>query len=554
MGRHRLAVRGVGVLCLMLVFSLRAAAAEPDMDKVKVSEEMKAALKLTAQIDQLVAAHWESRGAKPAPVADDAEFIRRVYLDLAGRIPHISEVRKFLDDKSPDKRVLLIQELLVRMVEDKPGPNPNYVNNFTAVWRALMIPQTNNQQFNQFGNQLDNWLKARLRENIAYDQMVRDLITSSVGGVNPQGGRPPGFNPNEPNALAFFQANEFKPENVAAATSRLFLGVKLECAQCHDHPFAKWKRDQFWEYAAFFSGITPQRGGFAAQRDESGKREIAIPNTDRKAQAKFLDGKEPEWKEGVPTRTTLAEWMTSPDNPFFAKAAVNRLWGHFLGIGLVEPIDEMVGAESVASNTELLDLLAKEFVASKFDVKHMIRAITASKAYQLTSEQTDPSQADPRMLARMNLKGLTPEQLFDSLAMATGFREQGIPNQRLGFGVNSARGEFLAKFANHSDKRTEYSTSILQALMLMNGRFTADATDLVRSGTLAGVLDSPFLDTTEKKIETLYLSTLNRKPRAEELAMMVKYVDKDNPSGDSKKALADVLWVLLNSSEFILNH
>jgi hypothetical protein len=247
--------------------------------------------------------------------------------------------------------------------------------------------------------------------------------------------------------------------------------------------------------------------------------------------------------------------MTSPDNPFFARAAVNRTWAHLLGLGLVEPVDEMVGVESVASHPELLDELAREFTARQFDLKFLIRAITASKAYQLTSAMTDPSQADPRLLGRMNLKGLTPEQLFDSLAAATGYREQTNPNQRfVGFGVNTPRGEFLAKFANHSDKRTEYSTSILQALSLMNGRFIADATDLQRSETLAGVLDFPIFDTSEKKIEALYLAVLSRKPRAEELDRLVRYVDQGGPSGDSKRALADVFWVLLNSSEFILNH
>jgi hypothetical protein len=512
---------------------------------------MKTALALTAKIDQLVGAYWMSKGVKPAPPADDAEFVRRVYLDVAGRIPRISEVRAFLDDRSPDKRARLIERLL----DPENVENLYYANHFTTVWRGLLVPQSNNQRLNQLGFALDAWLRKRLSENVPYDVMVRELLTASAGGFNPQAGRPAPLNPNEPTVLAFYQANEFKAENLAAATSRLFLGVKLECAQCHDHPFGKWKRDQFWEYAAFFAGIQPQRGGLAALPEKPELREIDIPNTERKATARFLDGKEPVWQDGTATRAALAAWLTARDNPFFARAAVNRMWAHFFGVGLIDPVDEMVGVENTVSSEELLDAIAKEFADKKFDLKFLVRAITASKVYQLTSAQTDPGQSDPRLLARMNLKGLTPEQLFDSLAAATGYREPANPNQRVvGIGVNTPRGEFLAKFANHSDKRTEYTTSILQALSLMNGKFIADATDLSASETLAGAIDAPFLNTPEKKIEVLYLSTLSRPPRPDELERLAKYVRKGGPSGDPKQALADVFWALLNSSEFILNH
>jgi hypothetical protein len=564
MASHRFGVVGVGLLCLALAPPLRAAA--PDA-AAELSKEMKAALELTAKIDRLVEAHWTAKGVQPAPPADDAEFLRRVYLDIAGRIPRIGEVRRFLEDQAPDKRLRLIEHLLAKDHDGRDSPSYRYViKQLAEVWRAQLLPETNNQRFNQFGTALDAWLKDRLGNNVGYDQLVRELLTARVAANAPQGGRPVALNPNEPSPLAFYQANEFKPENLAAATSRLFLGVKLECAQCHDHPFAKWKREQFWEYAAFFAGIQPQRGGFAAQRDEAAAREITIPGTERKVQARFLDGAEPKWQDGTTTRATLAEWVTAPDNPYFAKAAVNRLWAHFFGIGLIDPVDEMVGAENSAGNEELLNLLAREFVEHQFDLQFLMRAITASKAYQLTSAQTDPSQADPRLLARMNLKGLTPEQLFDSLAAATGYREPANPNQRVVVfpGVNTPRGEFLAKFANHSDKRTEYSTSILQALMLMNGRFVENATagdeaalndpQMQKSVTLGAIIDFPFFDTTEKKIEALYLATLSRPPRANERERLVKYVEKDNPSGDPKKALADVLWTLLNSSEFILNH
>jgi hypothetical protein len=354
--------------------------------------------------------------------------------------------------------------------------------------------------------------------------------------------------------VAFYQANEMKPDNLSAATSRLFLGVKIECAQCHDHPFAHWTRKQFWEYTAFFAGIKPQSlnaGVFTPATDDPRVHEIAMPGTEKKIQARFLDGKKPPWKEGVGTRTVLADWMTARDNPFFARAAANRMWEHFLGIGLVDPVDDFRD-ENPASHPELLDELARQFAANRFDLKYLIRAITASSAYQRSSRQTHATQADFRLFARMAHKGLSPEQIFDSLATATGFRDLDPNAGRFG-NRGGVRVDFLVKFANPVDRRTEHQTSILQALALMNGRFIADATSLDKSEVLAAVIDSPFMDD-RQRLDTLYLAALARPMRPAEVDRLVHYVATGGPSRNSRRALADVFWVLLNSSEFILNH
>ncbi len=326
--------------------------------------------------------------------------------------------------------------------------------------------------------------------------------------------------------VAFFQANELKPENLAAATSRLFLGVQLECAQCHDHPFAKWKRQQFWEYAAFFSGVGPQMTGqpdadpdFTMASDAAQRQYKNMTGSGAVMQARFLDGKQPAWKEEVATRAELAAWMTSPENPFFARAAVNRVWAHLFGIGLIDPADDL-REDNPPSHPELLDALAKAFIANHYDLKFLIRAITSSKTYQLTSAIDGPAD-DPRLFARMSVKGLTAEQLYDSLALATGFEG--------GEGEGGARAEFLAKFSNIADKRTETQTSILQALSLMNGRITADAVSVSRSKSLAGVLDSPFLDD-RQKLDAAHICALSRPMRAGEAERMMKYVK----SGDSR--------------------
>jgi hypothetical protein len=492
---------------------------------------------LAAKIDEMIASRWASSGVKPAGISDDAQFMRRLYLDIAGKIPRVWEVRQFLADTRTDKRQRLIEDLLA---------NPRHVNHFTNVWRALLLPEANNQQVQFFVPSFNAWIRQKIRQDVPYDQMVRELLTVSFSPGNRSQRLPQG---TEPSPFAFYQASELKPENLAASTSRIFLGVKLECAQCHDHPFAKWTRKQFWEYAAFFSGFPASNNNVVDPVKETGDRhEIKIPGTDKTVQARLLDGTEPTWRPGTLARSTLAGWITDPENPFFARTAANRLWAHFFGIGLLDPVDEP-SEDNPPSHPELLDELARQLVAHKFDLKFLIRAIALSRIYQLTSAITDPSQRDPRLFARMAVKGLSPEQLFDSLAQATGYRETAATNRRLGLPGRTPRAEFLARFATQ-DKRTEHQTSILQALMLMNGPFVGEATSADRSEVLAATTLAPFLKDPSERIEALYLATLSRKPRAEELARLVRYV----ADGDDKKALGDIFWSLLNSSEFLLNH
>jgi hypothetical protein len=472
---------------------------------------------LAKRIDKQLAAAW-GKEVKPASRADDAEFFRRVHLDLAGRIPSVTEMRDFLDDDRPDKRRLWVDRILAAGPDD-PSYKDAYTRHFANVWRAWLLARTN--QSNSFSQPaLENWLKERLRSNVGYDQLVRDLLTQ------------PGSGPGSANV--FYQANESKPENLAGSTSRLFLGVDLECAQCHNHPFAKWSRRQFWEYAAFFTDVPPV--GPMARPGPRG--EIKLPGQEKMVQARFLDGKTPEWKDKTTTRPTLAEWMTSRDNPFFARAIVNRLWTYFFGVGLMGE----AGEDPPDAHKELLDELALELAAHKFDLKFLIRAITSSEAYQRTSAVSHPSQK-AALFARMPLRGLSPEQLFDSLAEATEFTDNG--------NFQAARRQFLARFAGQ-EKKIDHQTSILQALYLMNNEFIADRTSLEKNRTLATLAEQR--TSTARKVESLYLVVLSRKPRPAESERFVKYAEKGGPSGSPKKALADVFWVLLNSPEFILNH
>jgi hypothetical protein len=431
---------------------------------------------------------------------------------------------------------------------------PGYVVNFTSYWRRVMLPETDSDLQTRFlipG--FESWLRDRLTENTPYDQIAKQIINVQLTqNANTQRNYIQTLSNSSP--LAFYQAKQVAPENLAASTSRIFLGIRIECAQCHDHPFDSWKRDQFWSFAAFFGGIVRegQPNVFGQVRELADRREISIPDSDQVVQAGYLDGSEPQWRFRVGARKTLADWVASKDNPYFAQAAANRVWGHFFGRGIVDPVDDFSEANP-PSHPELLDYLAQEFTAHEFDLKFLIRAITASKTYRLSSRRSHESQDDPQSFARMNVQGLTPNQLYDSLAQATGTRQFFQGTNPFIFGNQNEEGMFQETFDDSGTTQTNRETTILQALALMNGQLTAVATDIQESRTLAAVVGSPFLGT-EGKIEALYLAALTREPTEAERKRLKAYVESGGPAKNSDLALADVFWALLNSSEFMLNH
>lgn len=502
---------------------------------------------LARRIDERLQTRWKTDRVTPADPADDAEFLRRVSIHVAGVIPTVSEARQFLRDESADKRTKTVAALL---------ESPQYLTNFSNFWRQVMMPEGNTDL--QARAQLpgfEAWLRQHLSKNTHYDVIVRELLTVPLDTGRAMNS--PFDNMGTATPLGFFQSKQVKPENLAAATSRMFLGLRIECAQCHDHPQDVWKRQQFWGYAAFFAGIerVDRNEEFVGRvKEVFDRRELTIPDpeVDRVVQATFLDGSSPQWRTRVSSRRELADWITSKKNPFFAKATVNRLWGHFFGVGFVNPVDDFSGTNP-PSHPELLDEIAADFAAHQFDLKYLIRAITQTKAYQLSSLKTHDSQDQPQQFARMTVQGLTGEQLFDSLATAVGFFEPTQQQNVFAFGQTGPRAEFLELFAPDNNSATERQTSILQALGLMNGQFTTNATSLENSATLAAVTEFPLMKDADR-IETLYLAALSRKPRAEELERLTGYVASGGPSKNQKAALADVFWALLNCSEFLFNH
>jgi hypothetical protein len=489
---------------------------------------------LAACIDQRLEAYWKINQIRPAPPADDAEFMRRISLDITGRIPRPADIHAFLADKNPNKR----RQLIDRLLEE-----PRFAVHFANVWRAILIPETaSNRDIAVFQPGFENWLKQRLRAGVPYDQLVRELLTTPIAQEG-QDTEPVLRDPERPNPIAFFAVKDARPENMAAAVSRTFLGIRLECAQCHDHPFARWKQEQFWSQAAFFAGIHKQGNGAFAPLSEVAKQHEVIPSGSRKPRrAEFLDGSTPQWSSKQGARAVLADWITSPANPYFAKATVNRMWGQFFGEGLVDPVDDFRD-DNPARVPELLDDLARAFVESGYDLSFLIRAICLSQAYQRTSARTDPSQDKTPLPSRMAIKAMTAEQFFDSVALATGYRD----DQDKG----AARRQFLSRFAQAGSVALP-ETSVQQALTMLNGRFVAWATDAQQCPTLIAVSQTPGMNLSDR-IEALYLATLSRKPNADERAAVERYVHKDKPDREAER-LADTFWMLLNTAEFRMNH
>jgi hypothetical protein len=499
-------------LLLCSVFGLGVVSVAPAAEPASSADAQ------AAQIDKQIAARWKVAGVQPSAPSSDAEFIRRVYLDVTGVIPTVAEVRAFLADPSKDKRRQLIDRLL---------GGPGFIRSSAATWRRLIAPDAENDPNRQAASAaLERWLQKQFAENIGFDKTVRSILTWPMDENLIEG-----EDPAAPSPRLFYQGRTKKPDELAAATTRLFLGVRLECAQCHNHPFAKWSREQFWSQAAFF---TPPSKAVNALPT------IEIPNTSQKARARFLDGSEPPTTGDI--RHALADWVTAPTNRYLARATVNRLWEQFFGIGLVDPVDDLI-AENPPSHPELLDLLAQAFIDSGFNVRAIVRAILLSNTYQLSSVPVDAGELpDARLFSQMNVKALSPEQAFDSLLVATGYR---------GRDLQGLRGRFLSRMTR-GEQRLDGQASIPQVLGMMNGELLQAALRSDGENTLGALAGSSFLNS-DGKLEVLFMAALGRGPTSTEKSRCDLYRKTALAEGRGDTALLDLFWALLNSAEFLHN-
>ncbi len=494
---------------------------------------------LTQRVDKELAAHWQKNGIHPVGPATDAEFLRRVYLDLIGRIPTVSEVHEFFDDASPNRRQLLVDRLL---------DSRDQATHVAALWHNILLP--NEVDLSRLGGaqKFDEWLADRFAANEPYDQIVRELLLAQ-GRVSESG------------PLLFYAALKLNPEELAARTSRAFMGVRMECAQCHNHPFDDISQHDFWSFAAFFARISRPKGkmevtsSVLAVRDND-RGDVSIPNSKEIVPPRLpmTDTDLPDKPGESSRRKELVDWLTSPNNGHFARAAVNRVWAQLFRRGLVEPVDDM-RSDNAPVVPEVLDTLSRDFAASGFDLRRLRRALVLTKAYQLSSRSEDNDPSRTLNFAQMNIKSFTAEQLYDCIAVATqnGKFAGDTPNafglQRFG---DLSRQAFVEQFRAPNSLVTDYHAGIPQALTLMHGALIQNATDLSTSGLLKS-LAAPFF-TDAERLDTLFLSTLSRHPQAAERDVMLKIITEATTDTERQRALGDVLWALLNSAEFTFNH
>lgn len=518
--------------------------------------EPRSHLPVAADIDRLVNLKLAEAKVPASAVADDAEFLRRVYLDITGRIPTASQTTAFLDSPDPAKRAKLIDELLA---------SSHYGQHFGTIWINLFVRRDANQIRPPDPRPLQKWLAEGFNQNHGWDQTVRAILTAE--GTGPEG---TWF------ILNGDSRNIPQPNIITRSVSNLFLGVNMQCAECHDHPLNDaWKQTDFWGVAAFFGRVrntggakgaggivesaTPvavKGGGKNPQPKVSGPA-IAIPDTAFKNVGKVVPAQMPGGKEPPeldakgPLRPAFAAWLTAGENPYFARTAVNRLWAHFLGTGFVNPLADF-SDDNPPSHPELLARLAQEFTASGYDQKHLIRCICNSQAYQRTSRPLPDNKKDDKLFSHMGVKVLSPNVLADSLTVALEttnlFPAPPAPAKR-GTGAQpptySPTEQFINFFTTKEEDAEpgEYAHGVPQALRLMNQvQFNAGGAVVERLMKTAG--------TPEKIVEGLYLAALSRRPSPAETKEMTDFVARQKTPRDGYNG---VLWVLINSSEFIIN-
>ncbi len=528
---------------LWVVASSVAAADEPPKGASKVAAPKLTSQELADWIDRRFGEEYKAKGATPAEPVDDATFLRRAFLDLQGRIPTVAQLRDFESEAGSFKR----QDLVDRLQSDTKQPDrfaQRSADNLARVWRRMMIPASSPGA--AMGSQLDPWLARQFQANTSYDQIARKLLLVQPPQqpmMPPTPSEQPATPPDpDAAAIAFQQAVGQSPDMLASAYVRVFLGVRINCAQCHDHPMADWKKSDFWGVAAMFNG-TP------SPKDMPGAAPTIKPQ-DEEVQyvAKLLWENEPlkEIPAEKSPREVLADWLVSPENPNFAATAVNRVWQYLCGRGLAGAVDEL--DRVTVEERKILDELAELFKASGHDLRWLITGICKSKVYQQQVVRDAPEE-DAGFVHRP-LKTLLPEQVFDSLEQALS-----LPVARADNGprFNGEREQFVSRMnESATDLPADFKGGIPQALMLMNGKLTADATSLDSSRTLRAVVEAPFFSP-EQKIEVLYLAALTRKPRAEETQFLLDHIRQFKTEAEQKTAYSQIMWGLLNNPEFVLS-
>ncbi|MBO0699677.1 MAG: DUF1553 domain-containing protein [Zavarzinella sp.] len=493
-------------------------------------------------VDTHVFAKLKQMTILPSDRCTDAEFVRRAYLDVCGLLPTPDEATAFLADKSPDKRAKLIDRLLDR---------PEFADFWALKWSDVL--RSNRKTIQVKGvHAFQLWLRDHMARNTPLDVVIRELLTATG------------------NTFANPPANYYRiakdPTGLAETTAQLFFGVRMQCAKCHNHPFEAITQDDYYSTAAWFARVKTKKDAVnpgkaatdpVAEVVYAGRDgEVTQPRSGKVMAPKFLKGAAPAIPAGKDRREVFADWVTSPDNPYFAKSVVNRVWYHLMGKGIVDPVDDFRDSNP-PSNDELLDALAKDFVAHKFDLRHVVRTILNSRTYQLSAEPNDTNKDDGKYFSHAVTKLLSAEQLLDALCDVTAVPEKfaGLPlgTRAIQLPDGEVNHPFLKTFGQPARElacecERESDSNLAQALQLINGPTINDK--LRNPNNRLGKLLAEKKN--EKEIlDALYLAALSRPATDAERGPALSHVAKGQ---DKRKTWEDVLWAILNTREFLFRH
>jgi hypothetical protein len=553
-------------LCRLTALALGLVTAASGLWRAEASDGKSGAALLpqVQTINKEIAAGWKrdasdhGKDLTPSRQATDYEFIRRATLDIIGRIATPEEIRQFLHDPQPARRSLLIDRLL---------QGPEYAKNWAGIWTVWLMTRSGPELYHE---EMRSWLEAQFaKPDQGFDKIVTELLaatgkTTENGAVNfllSQLGEP--VPPNKRN-----DEGQFSMVPITSRTTRLFLGLQIQCTQCHDHPFnSQWKQQHFWGVNAFFrqverKGAMPKRNAppanFELADNESWNSDTVVFFEKRNgvvlpARATFLDGERIASKPNATRRQELADFIVR--NEYFAKAFVNRMWGHFFGRGMNYPgaVDDF-GDHNPITHPKLLDYLAKEFRDYGSNPRELIRWICNSTAYGLSSvanKTNDKVEAEP-YCSRMLLKAMTPEQLFESLIVATqteaGESAEDRKKRRQAWMKN-----LIVNFGDDEGNEVTFNGTVVQALMLMNGIEINEAVTQKEKGTAINALKRRGA-TTRSVMDDIYLAALNRSPTPAEQQEILRKLPMRVRDRDIAAPWQDLLWALINSNEFLLNH
>ena len=494
-------------------------------------------------VDKHVNAKLKQMSIVPSGSCTDDEFVRRAYLDCVGRMPTVAETKAFLADKDAAKRDKLIDTLV---------DLPEFADFWALKWADVLRSSRKTIQVKgSYGFQA--WLRGHFLANTPVDRIVREIVTSS------------GNTFSNPPANYYRIAKD--PQSLAETTAQLFLGVRMQCAKCHNHPFERWTQDDYYGMAAWFARVktkpeptigakpaTPAVGAEVVFSARDG--EVTQPRTQKTMKPRYIGVGDADVKPGEDRREALADWLTKPENPFFAKSVANRVWFHLMGKGIVDPVDDFRDSNP-SCNDELLDALAKDFAAHKYDMKYLVRTIMKSRTYQLSAQPTETNRDDGKYFSHAVTKLLTAEQLLDALCDVTAVPEKfaGLPagTRAIQLPDGEVNHPFLKTFGQPARElacecERESDGNLAQALQLINGP-TVNEKIRNPNNRLGKLLTAKASE--DDMLTELYYAALARPPFEDEKKLALAHVAKGT---DKRKAWEDVMWALINTREFLFRH